>query len=178
MLYIRHGEKSYKNGDSDNYPLDPDLTETGKHQAKIFFRSLLDNYNIPPKIISSPYLRARETAQIAQDVILENTGIKIPILYDPNIGEYLGHQKNICLEDGLHPETLLLNPIPHETFEQYRRRVLKHVSYAENAWYISHGMVIKSVAHFKGYDIDYPDPLGSILINNDVVTTINLSNGS
>jgi broad specificity phosphatase PhoE len=170
MLYIRHGEKSYKNGQSDIFSLDPNLTDSGKEQAKDFFRSILNIYKIPPKIVSSPYLRARETAKIAHDIILEKTGKKIPILYDSYIGEYLGHQKNITLQDGLHPETLALNPIPHETFQQYSYRIRKHMKTATDAWYITHGMVLKSIAYFKGSEIDYPDPLGAIYINNGNIT--------
>jgi len=172
MLYIRHGEKSYKNGQSNTFPFDPNLTDLGKENAYTFFNHILTKYNIPDKIISSPYLRARETAKIAHDVIFEKLGINIPIFYDKNIGEYLGNQKNVNLKEGLHPETLKHNPISNETIQQYRYRIQKHISHAENAWYITHGMVIKSIAFCNGHNIDYPGPLGAIYINNGTVTII------
>ena len=173
MIYIRHAEKSYKNGDSAEFSLEPDLTENGREQAKIRFRSLLENYGRPTRIISSPYLRARETAKIAQDVILEVTGKYVEISYDPTIGEYLDHQNNISLEQGLRPETLALNPIPHETLTQYRSRVRQHTRRrSKNGWYISHGMVIQSVAHFNDTKIPYPPPLSAIHIDSDVVIVI------
>lgn len=173
MLYIRHGEKSYKNGHSNTYSLDPELTENGKHQAYKFFQSLLPSHNIPSQIISSPYLRARETAKIAQDVILNSTNNDIPIYYDPHIGEYLGNQKHINLQNGLHPETLSLNPISHESFHQYKLRIRKHISQAKsNCWYITHGLVLQSIAYFNGCKIEYPEPLGTINVSNGVVTVI------
>ena len=95
MLYIRHGQKSYSNGKSTIYSLDPDLTENGRLQAYNKFKYLLNNFGIPKIIISSPYLRTRETAEIAKTVILEQTNIEIPIIYDSSIGEYLGNQTNV-----------------------------------------------------------------------------------
>jgi len=175
MLYIRHAEKSYKNGDSSEFPLDPDLTHNGREQAKIKFQELFNNYGCPSRIISSPYLRARETAKIAQDVILEATGKRVKISYDSSIGEYLGHQNNISLEQGLRPETLGLNPIPHETLSQYRSRVRQHNRTRRqfgNSWYISHGIVIQSIAHFNDTKTPYPAPLGAIHIDNGDITVI------
>ena len=282
MLYVRHSEKSYKNGASERFPLDPNLTVYGRKLAQSRFEELVESYGPPELIISSPYLRTRETAEIAQQVILEATGTHVDIHYDPFIGEYLGNQKSISLEEGVTPETLALDPVHHETLEQYRSRVRQHVrglnplrdrepvrqrgrgsgsrrsreqtttrrgreqtttrrgreqtttrcgreqtttrrargsddenkhsvsqrsdSYVKNPsiesqpdpvakavmspvedisidkdrvsgvvcsrWYISHGMVIKSIAHFNGVEVRYPKYLGGIVIKDGSVTAI------
>ena len=268
MLYVRHSKKSYKNGASKRFPLDPPLTDDGWRLAESRFRELVDRYGPPELIISSPYLRTRETAKIAQQAVLESTGTHVEINYDPAIGEYLGNQTSISLEDGVTPETLALNPIPHETLNQYRYRVGQHVrgpkfrhhsgsttrrgsgsttrrgrrsttrrggvlhmqgsnagdkhcasldsdssveessiesqvdtpanvvnvgpknisptedinrnpkhnpqkpETSSDVWYISHGTVIKSIAHFNGFELKYPKPLGGILIKDGTVTAI------
>lgn len=173
MLYIRHAEKSYSNGKSEDFPLDPNLTLEGKKKAQVRFRELLRNYGIPAQIISSPYFRARETAQIAHNIILEETGKSIEISYDRNIGEYLGHQKHMNIINALRPDTLELNPIPPETWKQYSYRVLKHTQLPhKNAWYISHGIVIQSIAFFNKNKISYPSELEGIWLENNTVSLI------
>lgn len=172
MLYIRHGPKLYKNGDSSSYPLDPPLTPEGKNTARNKFRSLLQRFGPPPKIVSSPYLRARETAKIAQDVIFEDTGKTVPIVYDSAIGEYLGHQKNCDMKRDLYPETLQLNPLPPETWNQYSYRVRTHFNKTkDDGWYITHGLVINSIAFFHKKKF-YPSELEGIFIdsNHDLIT--------
>lgn len=173
MLYIRHAEKSYNNGQSPQFPLDPNLTINGRCKAEDKFRELLHNYGIPSQIISSPFLRARETAQIAHDIILKETGTSINISYDRNIGEYLGHQKHIDIDTDVHPETLYLDPIPPETWKQYSYRVRNYISSPpKNGWYISHGVVIQSIAFFKGKKIAYPSELEGIWLQDNNVNLI------
>lgn len=175
MLYIRHADKLYKNSKSSEFPLDPGITVDGKNKAKERFKVLLSKYGIPERIISSPYLRARQTAQIAQNVIYESTEQLIPIFYDSNIGEYLGHQKNINLKLGLRPETLNLNPIPHESWRQYKNRIYKYsksLKLLNNEWFISHGLIIQSIAYFNNYKIKYPSELEGIYINNNNIICI------
>lgn len=88
MLYIRHAEKLHRNGDAIQFSLDPGLTEQGREAARVKFINLVKQYEIPPKIITSPYLRAHQTADIAQTVIFEETGKTVDIYCDPNILQY------------------------------------------------------------------------------------------
>lgn len=173
MLYIRHAQKAYNNGASEQFSLDPQLTEAGREASKAKFNYLVEHYGIPKKIICSPYLRARETAQIASEVILDLTGTKIEISCDPLIGEYLGHHKNKDINTCLHEETLIHNPIPQEHWKQYSSRVGKHVRAAKpNIWYITHGLVIQSIAFFNGTKIPYPSELEGIRIEGNNITLI------
>jgi len=176
MLYIRHSHKSYTNGSVSDFSLDPGLTEQGRKIAYSRFLEMIRIHGIPSRIISSPYLRARETSQIACDVLSQLFNISLDIIYDPNIGEYLGHHLtkdiNICLR----PDTLAHNPIPPEPWKFYINRVRRHVNtslkYSGLTWYITHGIIIKSVAFFHGYTIDYPKELSGIRIDGSIVSTI------
>jgi len=216
MLYIRHAEKSYRNGDSchkltpslsdkssqinptkdlleltslsnrDLQPqsiLDPNITDNGIKQAHIRFRELLHNYGTPSQIISSPYLRTRETAHIARAIIFEEKGQSVDIAYEHAIGEYLGHHKHRNISTSLHPDTLVLKPIPPETWQEYSNRVRKYVnssmkcgkstSPCGDVWYITHGVVIQSIAFFFNHEkIIYPSELHGIRIDNNKLSII------
>lgn len=173
MLYIRHAQKAYRNGESETLCLDPYLTEAGIEASKQKFRYLVETHGIPTKIVCSPYLRARETANIAADVICDITGEKIEVSCDPLIGEYLGHHKNKDISKCLHEETLIHNPIPPENWKEYSARVRKHTRFAKhNIWYVTHGLVIQSIAFFHGEKITYPSELEGILIQDKNVTLI------
>lgn len=174
MLYIRHGQKAYRNGESDKFYFDPPLTEQGKSAAIARFSDLLFTQGVPQRIISSPYLRARETAQIAHDVILQLTGLVVPVTYDSLLGEYLGNQKKKDLYDGVRPETLELHPIPPEEWRDYSMRVRQLLLTAkESTWNITHGVVIQSIAYLKANKrISHPNELAGILVDNNSVMVI------
>jgi len=165
-LYIRHAEKEYKNGNNDEFSLDPDITEKGKIDALNKFKLLLDEYGPPEKIISSPYLRTRATAQIAQSVILEQINLQIKIEYDNKLGECLKNHPNKDLTVCLRPETLIHNPIHPETNIQFNNRIYNHKS-KSNTWYITHGLNIYTIASMKKCKIKYPDELCGVVIDCD-----------
>lgn len=168
MLYIRHSYKAYSNGKSNEYSLDPGLTDEGKKIAIQKFQQLLTEYESPSKIISSPYLRARETARIAHDVILEIKGKSVEILYDPLIGEYLGHHKNKDIQQCLRPETLIHNPTPPESWIEYSKRVRNHIdTKPSDCWVITHGIVIQSISYFNGNKVPHPSELTGIYIDKN-----------
>jgi broad specificity phosphatase PhoE len=174
QLYIRHSFKEYKNGKNEEFSLDPDITEEGKLAAREKFIMLVNTYGVPNQIISSPYLRARTTAHIAADVILELTGKQINITCDRYVGECLEHQIGKDLNVCLRPETLQHRPIPPETKQQFNKRMFIHTKKAkQNVWYILHGRNIYTIASIKKQKIQYPAELCGIHINDDgIITTI------
>lgn len=174
MLYIRHAQKAYRNGGAVDYCLDPGLTDEGKDSARKKFQDYLFKYGVPNKIISSPFLRARETAQIAADVIMDQTGITVPLFCDVTIGEYLGHQCGKKLDDCVTPETMQYQPIPPEGWEQYKNRVKCHVrcSKRENCWIISHGLVIQTVASIFGTKVRRPSELHGIRVVDQTISVV------
>lgn len=170
MLFIRHGEKEYINGESSTYPLDPDLTEEGKLLAydKILF--LINKYIIPDTIITSPYLRTRRTATIAQQVIYDVTGIHVPIVCDNFLSEFLNNNEyhDVIMEEAVRPETLQYKPIPPETYKQHTKRMCAVLhSKVPNVFYITHGFNITTIASLKGYHVEHPKELCGIMINKN-----------
>ena len=173
MLYIRHGEKEYKNGSNMEFSLDPDLTENGRIKSTEKFRTLALKYGAPDLIISSPYLRTRTTAVIAQAMILEITGLDVKIKHDRIIGECLKNQVGKDLTICLRPETLIHNPIRPENDKQYHGRMCAHARTAQsNIWYVTHGYNISKVASIRKHKIKYPDELCGIYIDKDDKITI------
>lgn len=171
MLYIRHSEKQYKNGNSKTYQLDPDLTQYGKDLARARFRQLLEHNPVPSYIVCSPYLRTRQTALIAQDIILEQRKILVEIDIDSELSEYLNVNKQYNLEGAFYPETI--NPILPETKLQFKKRVQKQFNSSNNnVWYITHGYNISTIANYLQQPIKYPNELGAIKIVNDYITII------
>lgn len=171
MIYIRHGEKKYSNRKSKTYPLDPELTEIGKKQVENKLIMLLDKYGIPEKILTSPFLRTRETASIAQLMILKEKKVFVPIVVEPQIGEYLGNQKNVCLLNEVRPDTYLYRPIASETLTKFSERVGTHVetTMSENdgmIWHVTHGLFIQKVCKFYNVKIKYPKECSGVYIND------------
>lgn len=176
MLYIRHAEKAYSNGKSLEFSLDPPLTNKGRESAKVRFQELLAQFGAPSIIISSPYLRTRETAEIAQEVINETTSLTISIEYNPKIGEYLGNHTNKTISKCLRPETLIHKPIYPENWNQYKARVRSFERTLKSPfgkiWYITHGLIIKDIGYFHGHQVDYPKELTGICIDDTGIKTI------
>ena len=81
IYLIRHGETdANKNDIYQGKGLDPPLNETGERQAKLLAEFLASDYSKISKIVSSPAMRAQQTAYI--------------------IYQYVG--VGIAIEDGLH----------------------------------------------------------------------------
>lgn len=171
MIYIRHSEKQYKNGRSKTFPLDPALTQNGEDLARIRFRQLLESNPSPSYIVCSPYLRTRQTALIAQDIIMEQCKILIEIEYDDQLSEFLNIDKQYNLKDAFHTETI--NPILPETKLKFKKRVQKQFDASKNnVWYITHGYNISTIANYLQQPISYPKELGAIKINHGLITII------
>jgi len=162
MIYIRHSEKLYKNGNNINFQLDPGLTDNGKINALIKFTELL-KYGIPSKIYCSPYLRTRETAIISQYVVKQHSNVDVEIIIDNLLSEYLGNQKNVNFEKDVKPETAQYNPPPPENWGEYMNRITQHFNNNQNTndviWFITHGLLIKNIAFLNGVKIKYPSTL-------------------
>ena len=170
LLYIRHGKKVYGNKTKCDFPLDSPLSESGGIEAYQKFEELLQTAFIPDMIICSPFLRTRQTASIAQDVIKEHTGQEIEIYCDPNIGEYLGNVKHIKLSENVYPETYEFRPLENKSFEEFNRNINTHLNEQySNVWYITHGLVIKTIAEKLGYTIDHPDEVSGFILDDQFI---------
>lgn len=195
-IYIRHAHKAYKNGKpplvrrrsrinhkdhswehdrSKTFHLhDPPLTEIGKREAALVAEKLLDLYPTPTHIITSPYLRARETAAIMAGVIVKRAPpAKIDIICQTDIGEYLGNHAGSKLD--VSPSTARHQPQHPETFEQFQERIKKHhtdwsITTKEESdevtWVITHGIVISEIIKPWHGSITKIPYLGYIVMDN------------
>ena len=153
-IYIRHAEKEYKNMDSELFALDPPITLVGLERSKQVAKKLIEEYGEPTKIVSSPFRRARETS------LIMNTMLRNPldeIIIDNNLSEYLGNHPNSELDVTM--ATKIHKPPHPESFEDMKKRVKKHIDKTrkqdhdnpkEIVWYITHGLIMKQIAHYFG----------------------------
>lgn len=158
IIYIRHAEKDFQNGDSIYFKHDPGITALGVERTRIIFQKLINLYGEPNQIISSPYRRARETSLIL------NNCLKTPleeIEIDPEVSEYLGNHNNVDLD--VTTATRIHDPPHPETFDQMKKRVKKHVEKIKKRinneneknekkiiWIVTHGLIIKQIADIIG----------------------------
>lgn len=153
-IYIRHGDKAYNNGhppesSSQKPAYDPPLTHKGKKKAALLAEELLKKYPVPTRIITSPYLRARQTAiAMASVVVKKYSPCSITISYDRDLSEYLGNHRNANLD--VTSTTAKCHPPHPESFKKFRERVERHYtnwidSPNEVVWIITHGIVIREI---------------------------------
>lgn len=136
-IYVRHATKEYKNSRSQ----DPNITFRGRRESRIAGRNLIELWGVPSLIITSPYLRCRETAR---EMI---GGLDVDIIVDPNVSEYMGHQrgKKIVLTS----ETEFYNPPMDQSIDDLISRCSDHnneFSYLDSSpevvWILTHSFFI------------------------------------
>lgn len=155
LVYLRHAQKEYNNGDADLYKHDPGITSSGVERTKMVTQHLIKSWGEPDMIITSPYRRCRETAIIMSQVITK----KLEIVKDSSLSEYLGNHRNVPID--VTSETKLHDPPHPESFTEMKKRVddhFKRVSkYTKHnkgdikiIWFITHGLILKQVAEIIG----------------------------
>lgn len=122
IILLRHGEKLYSNGKADTMKFDPPLTANGEKGVAQSVLELIALGHRPESIITSPFLRTRQTAVIASS-ILSQFGITHTVVVKPILSEYLGHHKLVEKED-FHPLTEA-RCLTCETKKQLKQRVNK-----------------------------------------------------
>lgn len=146
-IYIRHGQKLYRNGRAEKYKFDPGLTYKGQQQSIRTARHLVERFGPPDQIICSPYLRTRDTAKNMSKVLVKDC----PISIDKNLSEYLGNHKQHDLDvtettksyNPPHPESFLelKDRVKHHNLEIMKQNI-KH----KIIWIVTHGLIIKELA--------------------------------
>ncbi len=151
-IYIRHAEKAYQNGKSENFIHDPDITSDGREESRALAQNLIKLYGIPKVIISSPFMRCRETAL----EMLEEVKSDIRLKCDPLISEYLGNHNRVKLD--VREDTLIHHPPHPETFVHFECRVRCHNDSMRDfdrssgvVWIVTHGLVINRIIGCMGY---------------------------
>lgn len=161
FVFIRHGKKSWndksyesnKNLVKTPHKDDPPLAEGENKILKSLGEDLVKLYGPPDVIVSSPYLRARETAEYINPNL-----DKIPIEININLSEYHGYKKEIKLD--LDPSTEEYGVIIDKSMNNMKKRadefleILKTWSDAV-VWIVSHRVVINYMIKQLGHPAKY-----------------------
>lgn len=181
-VYIKHADKLYNNGGSKKFPHDPGIKKDSSNFIRTLTLKLIDIVGLPEYIVTSPYLRTRETISIMRNTIKEycktehitDDDYSPPyIRCDILLSEYLGNQKKrLPSYQDLTPETNKYKPPLYENFEQFKARVFQHDLFYKRLdckkashWFVTHGIFIEMVC--KANNVYKPceiNPLLSLII--------------
>lgn len=152
IVVIRHLSKAFYNKTFDpghDMRLDPPIIDDPE-EAKKLYHSLIK----PPSIVwVSPYLRARQTAEVLNSIHLNETGEQLKIEVTNEIGEYLGDIKPIQPKDFAR-ETLHYSPILDTSIDSLNSRIQSFVSKLRKipddkvVWVITHGRIADEIIKY------------------------------
>lgn len=150
FYFIRHGETDLNREGKIMGSIDAPLNETGRAQAFDAGRLLLqEDFST---IISSPRIRAQETAEIIASSSPRT--ILLPILLNEGIVERVwGEAEGTTIDPAIaYGEN---TPPGAEPFDAFQQRILRHLSQIltthKRPLIVSHGGVLKALANHLGY---------------------------
>lgn len=166
-IYLRHGDKGYKNGQNSTFKHDPPLTLEGKEESRRKALELVEKYGLPKYIVASPYERTRATAEEMAAALPE----PVEIRYDVLLSEYLGNHYHETLD--VTSETRKYYPPHPEKIRDLKSRVRCHFYQSKKdfpeergiVWYITHGLVITCLSELMGRKIKAFPPLSGIYLS-------------
>jgi broad specificity phosphatase PhoE len=180
IAWIRHGEKTYKNGESPSgrHNHDPPLKDNVREKVLIVCNRLDHRFNCPSKILCSPFTRTRETAVLIQDFFYRKYGYLTPIYVDNDVSEFLGwkHPQG-AFADVSRDTRSYINPIlGSEKLDDVRDRSKKHADSIQRQGFtivVTHGIVIDYIhRHLTGYGLRRVKELRGITLNNGIIRKI------
>ena len=138
LIYIRHAQKAYRNGCSQQYAQDPNITQAGFDACTLKAQELVKIYGMPTAIYCSPYLRCRQTA-IALNMALQEP---VPMYVDITLSEYLGNQT----KQDIRPCTAEYKPPFPEAWREFILRTRNHnPPEGSCVWIVTHGLVLSMI---------------------------------
>ena len=170
ITLIRHAQKIYGNKSSESCKYDsPLISGADKHICQKYNAYVNKLESVPTKIICSPYLRTRETAEVISNL----SGVPYEIHKDAS--EYLGWNSDINDQD-FYPETLEYGPFVIESMDEFQDRVkfflhelLNMLNDGDHIWVITHGLIISTILKEYGIVKDNIKTLKGISITKDKV---------
>lgn len=158
ILVLRHGFKQYDNkAKNQSYRFDSplDMTKTV---------DMIKIHSLPcfQAIYTSPYLRARQTAQMICDLS------PAPIYVDNDIVEYLGNHAVIEPCD-FYPDTWNQQPKFLSPYSNYVSHCTKY-KLREDCCYVGHSGFVKALAETHALRLDHIEEYSGFLIENGVAT--------
>ena len=177
LLWIRHGEKKFRNGKGlpGYFEHDPPLKNNCDPKINIVGHSIFVRFGVPDKIICSPFLRTRETAENLQVFFSEHYDKNVNISIDTNIGEFLGWIKPPGLKAHVSDETLkYVNPIlgieKVKDVEERSKIHVDNIDKSNNTLIVTHGIVIEFIhKHLTGRKLNKVKELSGIRLSGKKV---------
>lgn len=153
FLWIRHGEKKFVNGSGiEGYSNhDPPLKKDCEQKIIIVGHSTFVRMGVPDKIICSPFLRTRQTAEKLQKFFRENYKCRVEIEIDNTISEFLGWMKPKGKKAEIDDNTAgYIQPIlGSEKVSDVEKRVKEHLGRIlqsnDRFLIVTHGIVIQFI---------------------------------
>jgi broad specificity phosphatase PhoE len=175
LIFIRHGPKKYKNNHNpEGMPAhDPPLD--CQNRLVVFKASkIFAEHGIPTKIICSPFLRTRQTANIIKNIL----PVETEIIVDKDVEEFLGFQKPIGGKSDLDLETQKYTDVKLgvENFEKLIKRAENFYNKVKSEGgiilIITHGIFISQLAKSLNINIKHIEELSGIVIENNKVNIL------
>jgi broad specificity phosphatase PhoE len=88
FIFVRHGHTPWGPGDITLGPQNLELDQVGKEQAKQAAEYLASNFDRPLIVISSPLIRARQTAEEVREYTHPNQFLLFEVLKERYYGDY------------------------------------------------------------------------------------------
>jgi broad specificity phosphatase PhoE len=179
IILIRHGETEANRrrcfADSDDVP----LTDTGRLQSEELARRLFREFR-PEVLVSSEFLRARQTSEIIGTVLGLATET-IPGIYERDFGCLRGHPyerlgEMMALNNPDAGKPWVWSPAGGESLDNVRQRAIASIEKLRDRFpgreiaIVSHGAVIRAVrAHITGEwsEASVPPNCGIVTVEYD-----------
>ena len=176
IIWFRHAEKSYNNGKAPRGEKQHDpgiLNDINPINSLV--DELITKYGYPDRIITSPFLRTRQTANVVKKRLQIRHNKIIPIEIDCTVMEYLGFCKNKKDYADIDSETEkhLGGPIKlDETLDSLMYRIKQHINQSlNNIWVITHGIIMSYIyKELTGDEPERPNPLNYIVYSNSEIS--------
>lgn len=141
IVFIRHADKGKVTSDD---PLSPDQ----ERKIADWGKTLVFKYGKPDLIISSPFLRTRQTAQLLNIP-------EVPLMVDINLREKLS--RSLGKPHNLRPDTTIYYPVIESGFNPYLHEddmyeVISRVNQLltqyqdQNVWLVCHGCYLRALS--------------------------------
>lgn len=184
FVWIRHAEKLYNNGRpvGQGKSYDPGIIDNIATRNKVYnlVEKLVKRLGVPEKIIVSPFLRTRQTAELIISYMNQKYRWTPAIEYSDDISEYLGFCKNkdslIDLEEDT-SKHISRSSLLNESITSLTNRVDKHIFHLhkneKNVWVITHGIVMSKIFNFyNSFEPNRPEPLDYMVLEKNKLSAI------
>ncbi len=161
-VYFRHGPRL-------NLNLDPPLKPGSEDKVRKAALQIHSLYGPPNSIVTSPYLRTRQTAQIMSKMFEPPPRV----IADVRLSEKLTPRKRTGRgpPGSYNNPTTMYGKLPAvgETELEVKTRITNHLAYMssdlEETWFVTHGAVIKALVELYGAEVPYyPPSLATLVI--------------